>query len=307
LRIAFLGNDPWSAPTLAALHDADGIDVALVVTNPPKPAGRGSRLRPTSVAIEAQRLGAPLMEADGVRSGPGFDALAPLRPDLIVVVAYGELLSRAVLALPRLGCINVHLSLLPRWRGAAPVQRAILAGDLHSGVSVMQMDEGLDTGPVFASVREPIGPEDDAGTLGGRLATIGAATAVDVVHALGAGDVEARPQDESGALYAAKIGREERVIDWSASADAVARTVRALAPDPGATTSFRDHALKILKVRERSEEGAPGRIVSTEEGPLIGTGTRAIELLELAPSGRRRMSGADWARGARIGADERFG
>jgi methionyl-tRNA formyltransferase len=294
-------------PTLRALHEDDGLDVSLVVTNPPKPAGRGSKMTPTAVSVEARRLGAPLAECGGVRSGEGFEALAALGPDLIVVVAYGELLPPAVLGLPRLGCINVHLSLLPRWRGAAPVQRAILAGDRLSGVSVMQMDEGLDTGPVLASVREPVSPDDDAGSLGGRLARIGASAAVDVARGLVAGHVDARPQDESGALYAAKLGREERVIDWRSPADAIARLVRALSPDPGASTTFRGHPLKILKVRQRDADGAPGRMLPIEDGPVIGTGAGAIELVELAPAGRRRMPGTDWLRGARLRPDERLG
>jgi methionyl-tRNA formyltransferase len=294
-------------PTLEALHGADGIDVSLVVTNRPKPAGRGSKMTPTVVSVEARRLGVPLTEAEGVREGEGFDTLSALEPDLIVVVAYGELLPAAVLGLPRLGCVNVHLSLLPRWRGAAPVQRAILAGDSLSGVSVMQMDEGLDTGPVLASVREPIGPRDDAGSLGGRLARIGASSVLDVVRGLNAGDVEARPQDGSGAVYAAKIGREERMIDWGAPAEAIDRLVRALSPDPGAVTSFRGQRLKILKVRPRDADGPPGRFLPVENGPLIGTGSGAIELVELAPSGRRLMSGTDWARGARLRPDEPLG
>ncbi len=295
-------------PSLEALHRADGVDLKLVVTNPPRPAGRGSNLRPTAVAEEAGRLGVPLTESEGVRTGAGSDALRTLHPDVILVVAYGELLTPAVLGLPPLGCVNVHLSLLPRWRGAAPVQRAILAGDSVTGVSVMRMDEGLDTGPVLAQVREPIGRDDDAGSLGSRLARIGATSVVDVLNGLASGDVEARAQDEAGALYARKLAPLERVIDWGGTAGAIDRLVRALSPEPGATTTFRGQPLKILRVRQRVAEGvpSPGRILA-QDLPVIGTGAGAVELLELAPSGRRRMSGADWVRGARLLPDERFG
>jgi methionyl-tRNA formyltransferase len=294
-------------PALEALERAEGTHLSRVVTNPPRPAGRGARVTPTAVATAARRLGVPLTQTDGVRGGDGLRVLMELRPDLLVVVAYGELLTAEVLDLPRLGCLNVHLSLRPRWRGASPVQRAILAGDPVTGVSIMRMDEGLDTGPIVASVQASIAPDEDAGELGERLARIGGAVVVEVATRLADGPLEDRPQDEAQAVYAAKIGREERVIDWTASSVAIDRLVRALAPTPGATTTFRGRPLKILRARPRDVSAPPGRILASEDGPVIGTGSGGIELVELAPSGRKRMPGADWARGARPDPDERLG
>ena len=174
MRIAFLGNDTWSVPSLRALAAADDVDVELVLTNPPRPAGRGSQLTPTAVADAAGALDLPLLEVDRVRDGEGFDALDAMEPDAIVVVAYGEILTPDVLDIPRLGAVNVHFSILPRWRGAAPVARAILEGDEVTGVTVMLMDEGLDTGPVLLTAETPIGEDEDEGSLGARLAELGA-------------------------------------------------------------------------------------------------------------------------------------
>ena len=170
VRVLFLGNDPWSVPTLEALAGAADLELASAITNPPRPAGRGSKLRQTAVAGAAARLGVPVLEVDGVRAGAGREAVDRLEPDAVVVVAYGELLTPEVLDVPRLGTLNLHFSLLPRWRGAAPVQRAILEGDEVTGVSVMLLDEGLDTGPVLDRAEVTVG-DDDTGTLGERLAT----------------------------------------------------------------------------------------------------------------------------------------
>jgi methionyl-tRNA formyltransferase len=304
VRIAFLGNDRWSIPPLEALVGAHDIDVALVLTNPPRPAGRGSDPRSTAVATAARRLATPLLEAEGVRRGTGDTALRDLEPDAIVVVAYGELLGPATLQLPPLGCVNVHFSLLPRWRGASPVQHAILAGDAVTGVSVMRMDEGLDTGPLIASVPEPIAPEDDAASLGLRLARLGGPLLVQAVRALAEGTASPQAQEEREATYAPKLGPGDRAIDWGAPAEEIARLVRAMSPVPGATTTFRGRELKILRVRPRDERLPAGRILPGVDGPLVGTGTGVVELLDVAPSGRRRMPGDAWMRGAHLRPDE---
>lgn len=315
MRVAFLGNDPWSVATLRALRDTGDVEVALVVTNPPRPAGRGSRPTPTAVAEAADEDDLPLVEVDGVRSGAGFDALEALEPDALVVVAYGQILPSDVLDLPRLGSVNVHFSLLPRWRGAAPVQRTILEGDEVTGVTVMLMDEGMDTGPILATVETPVRPAEDAGELGGRLAGLGAPLLVDALHALEAGTVTPRPQDHSAATYAPKPEPEERVIDWTNDADAIVRRVRAFAPEPGATTRFRGVPLNVLKAdAERvghvltvtPEAGRLG-IESGTGVPTVDTVGHAVRLLEVAPAGRKRMPGADWARGARFRPGERLG
>ena len=318
LRVAFLGNDPWSVPPLRALDDAAGIAVSLVVTNPPRPAGRGSRLTPTPVAVEARTRGLPVVEADGVRSGEGFASLRALEPDAFVVVAYGEILSAEVLGIPRLGSVNVHFSLLPRWRGAAPVQRAILAGDERTGVVVMLMDEGMDTGPILATAETAIEPNEDAGTLGARLAARGGPLLVETLRRFAAGEIEPRPQPDVGVTLAPKPKRDERVIDWSDDAEAIVRRVRAFAPEPGATTTFREEPLKVLRSEAHPVPAslagdaallAPGRLVPDETTgiPSVEAAGAAVRLLEVAPAGRKRMTGGEWARGARIRPGERLG
>lgn len=321
MRVVFLGNDPWSVPTLEALSAADDVDVVLVITNPPRPAGRGSRLTATAVAEAARRIGLAVLEVDGVRSGAGLDAIRRLEPDAIVVVAYGELLTREVLTVPRLGTLNLHLSLLPRWRGAAPVQRAVLEGDETTGVSVMLLDEGMDTGPVLATLEEPIDPDDDGSSLGRRLATLGAPLVVDQLRALRAGSASPRAQDGTVATYAAKLTAADRTIDWHQPAEAIVRRVRALAPAPGATTTFRGAPLKIVRAASRSRASGsvsahpasthpasadPGEVHVEPDGtPMVAASEGDVALLEVAPAGRARMSAADWARGARLRAGER--
>jgi len=313
MRVAFLGNDVWSVPPLRALVDAPDFDVDLVLTNPPRPAGRGSQLTPTAVADAARILGLPLLEVDRIRDGDGFDALDESEPDAIVVVAYGEILTPDVLDIPRLGSVNVHFSLLPRWRGAAPAQRAILEGDETTGVTVMLMDEGMDTGPVLATVETVIRSGEDAGSLGARLADLGAPLLVESLRGLDEGTVEPRSQDHTAATFAPKLLPDERTIDWSQPVDAIVRRVRAFASEPGAVTTFRGGRLKVLRAESRPS------VSTSVDGPTVGeievleddtpgvyaSGGR-IALLEVAPAGRKRMSGAEWARGARILPGERL-
>jgi methionyl-tRNA formyltransferase len=317
MRVAFLGNDSWSVAPLRALADAPDIDVELVVTNPPRPAGRGSQLTPTAVADEARTLDLPLLETARIRDGEGFDALDTLEPDAIVVVAYGEILTPDVLDIPRLGAVNVHFSLLPRWRGAAPVQRAILEGDEVTGATVMLMDEGMDTGPILTTVETAIKPDEDAGSLGARLAEMGGPLLVETLRGLSEGTVEPRSQDHTAATYAPKPLPEERTIDWGAPAGSIVRRVRAFAPDPGAVTTFRRGRLKILRAANLGSFGwviaaTPPRLGRID---ILGNGSVAVdaggatkvELLEVAPAGRKRMSGEEWARGARIEPLEHLG
>jgi methionyl-tRNA formyltransferase len=313
MRVAFLGNDTWSVPPLRAMALAPDIEVELVLTNPPRPAGRGSRLTPTAVADAAHAMELPLLEVDRVRDGEGFDALDSLEPDAIVVVAYGEILTPDVLDIPRLGAVNVHFSLLPRWRGAAPVQRAILEGDGVTGVTLMLMDEGMDTGPILATAETAIGSDEDAGSLGARLADLGAPLLVETLRGLDGSTVEPRSQDHTAATYASKLLPDERTIDWGQRTDAIARRVRAFAPDPGAVASFRGGRLKLLRVDARPLEDtldAVPRIgevgVLEDDTPIVQARDGGIELLEVAPAGRKRMSGAAWARGARIRSSDRF-
>jgi len=311
VRVAFLGNDPWSVPSLDALIGEPETELVLVVTNPPRPAGRGNELRPTAVADVARTHGLPLLEVDRVSTGPGLAALAEAEPDVVVVVAYGELLTRDVLDLAPLGAVNVHLSLLPRWRGAAPVQHAILAGDERTGVTVMRMDAGLDTGPVLGTLEDTIRSEDDAGALGDRLAGLGAMLLVGVIRQLAGEGLPSRRQDDRRATFAPKLRPDERTLVWGDEAASLVRRVRALSPEPGATTTLRGHPVKILAAAVGHDERAdrePGEIVAADErGVAVAAGDGVVRLLEVAPAGRRRMPAAEWARGARFTDGDRLG
>jgi methionyl-tRNA formyltransferase len=306
MRLAFLGNARWSVPALEALADTPELDLTLVVTNPPRPAGRGSALTPTAVARAAGLRGMHLVEAGGVRSGKGLEELRSARPDVLVVVAYGELLSPEVLTLAPKGAINLHFSLLPRWRGAAPVQHALLAGDTTTGVTTMLMDEGLDTGPILDQRAEPIDPIDDAGSLGDRLASLGAQLLVETLRSWD--DLVPRPQDDGLATAAPKLRPADRVLDWSQASVLMERRVRALSPEPGARTVFRGRPLLVTLVEPTDGSGEPGTILGTDDrGVLVATGDGAVRLRMVAPAGRRHMTALDWSRGARFGAGERLG
>jgi methionyl-tRNA formyltransferase len=322
MRVVFLGNDPWSVPPLRALAADPGTELALAITNPPRPAGRGSRLTPTAVGEAASEMGLPLMELETMAGGAASPAIRGAQADLLIVVAYGALLPPEILSIAPHGALNLHFSLLPRWRGASPVQRAILAGDAVTGASVMRMDEGLDTGPVLASVETKIADDEDAGTLGARLAELGGALLISTLDDLGAGKAVALPQDPAEATQAPKLTAAERVIDWSEGAVPIARRIRALAPAPGASTTFRGEPLKVIAARAaldhvpgmparspsgRTAVGAIGWTGDPGATPIVSTGLGFLALLEVAPSGRRRMPASDWARGARFAPGERLG
>lgn len=307
LRVAFLGNDAWSVPSLRALAGSPH-EIAIVITAAPKPAGRGNELRPTSVAEAALLLDLPLAEVETVKTGAGFKDLAAAMPDVIAVVAYGEILPATVLHVPTIAPVNLHFSLLPRLRGATPVQTALLLGHDITGVSTIVMDRGLDTGPVILQREEPIGPADDAGALGARLAAIGADVLVESIDMLGAGPVAPRPQDHSLATFAPKFALHERVLDWSNPAGLLVNLVRALSPEPAATTTFRDESVKVFRAEAVDAEGEPGRIVDvSKDGIVVATADGGFRPLELSPAGRKRMTGADFVNGFRPEVDERLG
>lgn len=307
LRVTFLGNDRWSVPSLRALASS-AHDVVAVVTAEPKPAGRGNRLRPTPVADAARELELPLIEVETVRSDPGRSELASTEPDVLAVVAYGELLPKPVLRLPRIAPVNLHFSLLPRLRGASPVQTALLHGLEETGVSTIVMDEGMDTGPVLIQRRLPIGPGDDAGSLGDRLASLGARVLVESIDALADGGAKPSPQDEALATYAPKFRPEDRALDWSNGARSSVNRIRALSPEPGATTTFRDHDLKVFAAEVVPASGEPGAIVEvSKDGFIVATGDGGVRPLELAPAGRGRMRSRDFVNGYRPTVGERLG
>jgi methionyl-tRNA formyltransferase len=311
VRVAFLGNDAWSVPSLDAIAAEPELSLVHVVTNPPKQAGRGAVLTRTPVATAAETHGVPFVQAPGVLDGPGATALAQAAPDVIVVVAYGQILRRETLQLAPFGAINLHFSLLPRWRGATPVQHAIAAGDERTGVTVMRMDEGLDTGPILNQLEEPIRPEDDAGALGGRLAKIGGLLLVGVLRMLPHGGVPERAQEDAAATLAPTIRADERIIDWDRSPDEIVRWVRALAPRPGAATALRGSHVKVLAAaidHQQASDAPPGTVLAADErGVLVRAKGGGVRLVEVAPAGRKRMDAAAWANGVRFAAGERLG
>jgi methionyl-tRNA formyltransferase len=313
MRVAFLGNARWSVTSLDALASSPHRPV-LVATREPKPAGRGSKLRPTPVAGAARRLELPLREFATVKSGPGFDALAAARPEVLVVVAYGEILPRAVLDLPAVMPVNLHFSLLPELRGAAPVQRALLEGLTSTGVTTIRMDEGMDTGPILLQATETIDPADDAGSLGERLAAIGGRLLVDTLDRLEGGTLEECSQDGGLATFAPKLEPEDEVIDWSEPAEAIVRRVRALSPEPGARTTFRERRLKVHRASGANDGFEPrqtrpaGTVVAVSRDALVvATGRGSLALEEVQLEGKRRLSGPEFARGHRVEAGERLG
>ena len=303
MRIVFAGTPEFSAAHLAALLEA-GEAVVAVYTQPDRPAGRGQRLRESAVKQLAAARGIPVLQPETLRGAEAAEALARLAPDLMVVVAYGLILPRAVLATPRLGCVNVHASLLPRWRGAAPIQRAILAGDAESGVSLMQMDEGLDTGPVLRTAPCPIAPRDTAATLHDRLAALGAGALVQLVQDLHEGPVAAVPQPAEGVTYARKIEREEAEIDWREDAAALERRVRAFNPWPVARTTLGGEVLRVWEaealVGEGPGEARVGAGPGAEPGGALGGGGRGAGPGEVLAAGREGIEVATGAGRLRV-------
>jgi methionyl-tRNA formyltransferase len=304
MKIIFAGTPDFAAAALAALRAA-GHEIALVMTQPDRPAGRGLKPAPSAVKRLAQDLGLALAQPRTLREPGILDTLAAHEPDAIVVAAYGLILPPAVLRLPRLGCLNIHASLLPRWRGAAPIQRAILAGDRETGISIMQMDEGLDTGPVLSREAIPIAPTDTAGTLHDRLAALGARS---IVQAL-AQPLKAEPQDATRATYAAKIDKREAHIEWREPALSNARKVRAFDPMPGASTTLRNAPLKIWRAAEFPDAtGEPGAVIRADaRGIVVACATGALGITELQRAGGKRVSAAAFLSGTPLEAGERLG
>jgi methionyl-tRNA formyltransferase len=313
MRVVFLGNARWSVPSLEAVAGS-GHEVPLVLTRAPRLGGRGNRPILTAVAEAARRLGLPLQEIETVKTGRGLQALTDAHPDVLAVVAYGEIVPKAVLDVPRVAPVNVHFSLLPKLRGAAPVQRAILEGLDVTGVTTIHMDEGMDTGPILLQAEDSIRPEDDAGSLGDRLAKLGGRLLVETLDGLAAGTIGERQQDESEATYAPKPKREDRIIDWSRPAEAIVRLVRAMSPEPAATTTFRGRGLRILRASQNPEPAGfknplhSGTIFQVDkEGLAVAVPDGFLRLEEVQPEGRKRISGGEFVRGYRPHGGERRG
>ena len=293
-------------PSFQALRAA-GHSILAVYTQPDRPAGRGRKLSPSAVKQAALAAGIEVRQPLSLRTPEAAAALATLAPDLLVVVAYGLILPPAVLAVPRLGALNVHGSLLPRWRGAAPVERALLAGDAQTGVCIMRMDAGLDTGPLFLERATPILPGDTGGSLRERLAQLGAEGLVEVVAGLEAGGAVARPQPDEGACYAAKIDKREAQLDWTQPAQVLERTVRAFVPAPLAWTVWRGHRLRVGGAQLVAGSGPPGQVlVAGPQGVEVACGTGGLRLTALQPPGGRMLSAREFLAGRRIEPGERL-
>ena len=295
MRLVFAGTPEFSVPSLHACL-ASGAEVVAVYTQPDRPAGRGRKPAPSPVKQAALAAGIALRQPETLRDPAEQAALAALAPDLMVVVAYGLILPRKVLALPRLGCWNVHASLLPRWRGAAPIQRAILAGDRETGVDLMQMEAGLDTGPVLLERRTPIEPDDTGGTLHDRLAALGAEVLAEgLARVLRGETLPANPQAAEGATYAHKLEKSEAKLDWSEPAEVLARKVRAFDPWPVAEAPLRGERVRIWSAVAVPGRAAPGEIFATHRDAIdVGTGDGLLRIRELQREGGRRVAVRDW-------------
>ncbi len=306
MRIVFFGTPEFAVPSLRALL-RERYQVVGVVTQPDKPQGRSrSTLVPPPVKEEAARAGIPVLQPDRPLGDVFVASLRRLEPDLGVVVAYGHLLRPALLSLPAKGMINVHASLLPRWRGAAPIQHAILAGDRETGISIMQMEEGLDSGPVLHRIATPLDTSETAGDLAARLAELGATALVEALSLVAAGFAQPEAQDAAGLTLAPKISRDSARLDWQRDAEVLARQVRAFDPAPGAWATLADAPLKLFGALATDEAGEPGLVLSAGDRLVVGTGRGALAVREVQPAGRTRLTVGDWVRGRGIAAGERL-
>ena len=308
MRLVFAGTPQTAVRALDALL-ASRHTVAAVVTRPDAPAGRGRHLVPNPVARHAAASGVEVLRPVRARDPDFLDRLRAIAPDCCPVVAYGALLPRAALDIPPRGWVNLHFSLLPAWRGAAPVQHAILNGDDVTGASTFEIEEALDTGPVYGVLTEPVRPTDTAGDLLDRLSYAGAKLLVDTIDGIESGVLEARPQPAEGASTAPKLTGEDARVDWSAPALRVDRRVRACTPAPGPWTTFRGERLKLGPVRLATggDRLGPGELRVTKRAVMAGTGSHPVALGDVQPPGKRRMAATEWARGVHLSDADRLG
>ena len=307
LRILFMGTPPFAVPSLQALLNLPR-DTALrsavvgVVTQPDRPSGRGKRLTAGAVKLEAVKAGLAVYQPESLRGAEGFALLESAAPDLIVVAAYAQILSRKILSLPRYGCINVHASLLPLYRGASPISGAIRDGRTETGVTIMQMEAGLDTGPIIRQVRLPIADDDTTESLTAKLADLGAKELSATIPLWVNGEIRPRPQDSELASMTRPLRKEDGRINWNLPPAVIERHTRAMYPWPGATTTAGGALLKVLEVKpadlHSGTSGAPGTLLYDGIDPLVCALNSAVRLLRVQPAGRKPMSGAEWLRGA---------
>jgi methionyl-tRNA formyltransferase len=307
MKVIFAGTPEFAARALAALL-ASRHEVVLVLTQPDRPSGRGMRAHPSAVKQLAVKHGLAFRQPETLRDVAEHGVLAEAVADIMIVAAFGLILPQAVLDIPRLGAINIHASLLPRWRGAAPIQRALLAGDSKTGISIMNMDAGLDTGPVIHSEETPIGDADNAQTLHDRLADIGARLILEVLDRYEQGTVNAVPQSDRDATYAAKISKSEARIDWNCGADHIWRQIRAFNPNPGAAGHLRQTEVKIWQARVASSPGGKGGEIlqADSNGLLVACGADALWLDQLQKPGGKRLQVGEFLRGFPVAPGEMF-
>ena len=306
MRIVFFGTPEFAVPSLRALV-GEGFDVRAAVTQPDRPQGRSrSQLIPPPVKLAAEAEGVPVLQPERPTDAGFLDRIRELAPDVGVVVAYGHILKRELLQLPRRGMVNVHPSLLPELRGAAPVEWAILNGLEKTGVSIMQLDEGLDSGPVLLQIPHRIDPDQTGGELSAHLAEVGAQALVEALALWERDALRPIPQDSARATYAPKLTRESAHIRWSEPADRVARLIRGLDPKPGAWTQLDGQEIKLFGPQLVEQRGAPGEVLKADSRLLIAAGSGAVVVEEVQPAGKPRMRVADWVRGRGVKVGQRF-
>ncbi len=297
-RLVFMGSPDFATPVLRAL--AERYQVVGVVTQPDRPAGRGRQLTPPPVKSLAQELGSPVIQPQKLRAPEAMERLRLWSPDVIVVAAFGQILRPDVLSLPPHGCINVHASLLPRWRGAAPIQAALLAGDDLTGITIMKMDEGVDTGPILSQQELPIGPDDTAGSLAGQLSALGTGLLLETLPKYLSGEIQPRPQPVEGATYAPMLKKEDALLDTSRPAIELARRVRAFNPRPGAFLDLGGgSSLKVHMAHAEASDVQPGARLVRNGLPAVGTGNGILVLDDVQPAGKKPMNGRAFLAGAR--------
>jgi methionyl-tRNA formyltransferase len=297
MKLIFAGTPEFARQALAAILAA-GHEVVLVLTQPDRPSGRGMKLTPSPVKQEAEKHGIPVYQPASLKDPASHAAIQGANAEFMVVVAYGLILPQAVLDIPARGCLNIHASLLPRWRGAAPIQRAIEAGDRESGISIMQMEAGLDTGPVLLEKRLTILDSDTGASLHDKLAALGAQAIVEALARFD--DLKPLAQPEQGVTYASKLSKEDARLDWTLPAAALARKVRAFNPVPGAWTPFNGEVLKIWQAESVPGKGRPGEVLSVGEGMVVACGEGALKITELQKAGARRMDAGAFLAGVKI-------
>ena len=297
MRLVFMGTPDFAVPALGALVEA-GHEIACVYTQPPRPAGRGKKPRPSPVQARAETLGLPVRYPVSLKTFEAQEAFDALGAEAAVVVAYGLILPQAVLDAPKRGCLNIHASLLPRWRGAAPIHRAVMAGDAETGICIMRMEAGLDTGPVLLRQAVPIGPDDTTGDLHEELAALGGRLIVQTLDRID--DLIPEPQPEDGATYAAKIDKAEARIDWAASAEEVGRLIRGLSPFPGAWCEMAGARVKCLRARAVGGSGKPGEVLRAGTVLTVACGAGAVDITRLQREGKGAQDTETFLRGFEV-------